>query len=212
MSERLRLFLLFFPVFLFSLSFHESAHAWMAHKKGDETARLLGRLTLNPVPHIDLFGTILLPIFLFFSSVSLPIGGWGKPVPIDYRHLKDGRKDAFWVALAGPASNLILASVFSLLLRAMIYFRFDVGFLNPLYSIFEIGVYLNLGLAFFNLIPLHPLDGGKVMEGLLPLRFVDAFNQVAQYGMLIIFAGFYLGLLEVIRVPIRFFARILIPS
>lgn len=211
MSERLQLFLMFFPVFLFSLSFHESAHAWMAHKKGDDTARLLGRLTLNPIPHMDLLGTVLLPIFLFFSSVALPIGGWGKPVPVDYRNLKDGRHGAFWVALAGPASNLILATAFSLLLRLMALVRFDLGFLNPLYSVFEIGVYLNLGLAFFNLIPLHPLDGGKVMEGLLPLKYVDAFNRVAQYGMLIIFAGFYLGLFEVIRVPIRFFARILIP-
>jgi len=168
-------------------------------------------------------GTFLLPIFLFFSGVRIPIGGWGKPVPVDPRNMKNPRKDNLWVALAGPVSNLILASICALLMRGMLlglpYLagqNLEGSYLGSaisiIYAILEISIWINLGLAFFNLIPLHPLDGGKVLEGMLPVKYVEAFNRFATYGILIIFALFYLGGFKLIFIPVRFLAGWLIPS
>ena len=222
MTERVQLLLLFFPAFLFALSFHESAHGLIAHKLGDDTAKRLGRITLNPIPHIDLIGTIILPLVLFFSpGVRVPIGGWAKPVPVDLRNFKNPRQDNLWVALAGPVSNLVLALICSGLLHLLVmatpylagmgeksFFASGAGIL---YGLLEVSIWINLGLAFFNLIPLHPLDGGKVVEGLLPASWVPAFNRMAIYGILIIFVLFYVGAFRYLYIPVRVLAHWLIP-
>jgi Zn-dependent protease len=223
-SERLQFFIIFFPAFLFALSFHESAHGLVALHFGDDTAKRLGRITLNPIPHMDLIGTFLLPLILFFTpGVRVPIGGWGKPVPVNPYNLKDPRKDNLWVALAGPVSNLILACLCALLMRAIIYGiplvagdgLKEGSFISSLVGIFfallEVSIWINLGLAFFNLIPLHPLDGGKVLEGLLPESMVEAYNRVAAYGLIIICILYYAGGFRLIFVPVNYLAGWLIP-
>ena len=211
MSEKVQLFILFFPVFLFSLTFHECAHAWRAARSGDPTAKMLGRLTLNPLVHMDLLGTFLLPLLTFLSpGIGIPIAGWAKPVPITPVNFRDPRWDAVKVAAVGPAANLLLSLIFSAVLYGIYWL--SPGLLSGVvYSLLRIGVYVNLGLAFFNLIPLHPLDGGKVMEGLLPDRYLISYNQVAHYGILIIFVAYYLGFMKILWIPVRFLAGILIP-
>jgi Zn-dependent protease len=223
MNDKLNLFILFFPAFLFALAFHESAHGFVALKLGDDTAKRMGRITLNPLPHMDLFGTLLLPIILFFTpGIRIPIGGWAKPVPVDLRNFKHPRQDNLWVALAGPASNLILALICAGLLRGLVLGIPDLGTvdeksffhsaLGVVYGLLEVSVWINLGLAVFNLIPLHPLDGGKVVMGLLPASWVRAYNRVAIYGLFIVFGLFYLGAFRYLFIPVKYLANLLIPG
>lgn len=193
-------FVLFFPGFLFSLSFHESAHGWMANKLGDSTAKSLGRVTLNPWPHMDPIGTVLLPIMGYFLGGF--IIGWGVPVPVDYRNFKNWKRDGLYVALAGPVSNLILAVLIALFIHLVSFI--EPSWTNPslnyngftiLTAVVQI-FFLNLALAFFNLIPIHPLDGGKIMYGLLPQPYANKFDLfLARYGFMILltlyFTGFY---------------------
>src|SRR5262249_14373270 len=150
-------------IILVSLSVHEAAHAWTADRLGDPTARLLGRITLNPVAHIDPIGTLLLPLLAAYSG--LPIIGWAKPVPVNVNRLRNGRRAFMLVAAAGPLSNIAQAIVGAIVLRAVIASGGDVGMLDrALYAY----VSINLLLAFFNLVPIPPLDGGNVLAGLLP--------------------------------------------
>lgn len=196
---------LFFPVFLFSLSFHESAHAWMANRLGDSTAREMGRLTLNPLPHIDLFGTILFPLMGFLMPGGFFIG-WAKPVPVNPLNLRGGRKGDLRVSAAGPLSNLILAVLFAL------PFHLPVRGLPPfVFEMLMTGLYLNLGLAFFNLIPLHPLDGAGVLAGLLPERYLNDYYRISRYSFLILFLLLWTGGLRIIMMPVRFMAGVLLP-
>jgi Zn-dependent protease len=191
-------FALFFPGFLFSLSIHEAAHGWVADRFGDATAKSMGRVTLNPLPHMDPIGTLLLPIMGFFWGGFLI--GWGVPVPVDYRNLKNWKRDGFFIAAAGPVSNMLLALVIAVIIHAMALFFPE--WLNPQlnYNGFTImgGIvqifYLNLALAFFNLIPIHPLDGGKIFYGILPQPFADQFNAfMTRYGFVILLGMFITG-------------------
>jgi len=219
MSERLILLLIFYPVLLFSLSFHESAHAWMADKFGDPTAKLLGRISLNPLPHLDLIGTVALPILAILTGA--PLIGWGKPVPVDPRNLSDPRRGELWISALGPLSNVFLAIVFAgigwveyLILTNSSAAPAD-GFMKTaagvIYTICRMGVQLNLSLAIFNLIPVHPLDGGGVVQGLLPYRAAVAFENFSRYGQIILLVMFATGWLRVVFAPVGYLSAVLLP-
>jgi Zn-dependent protease len=163
-------------ILFFSVIFHEVAHGWVAFRLGDPTARLYGRLTLNPFKHIDPLGTFVVPLALKFMGF-FPIG-WAKPVPINYANLKNPRRDMMLVALAGPATNISLALVASFLLA----FPFELVVKDILSSI----ILVNLLLALFNLIPIPPLDGSRIVMGLLPARFAKAYAQLESFGLIIV--------------------------
>jgi len=175
--------LLFILAFLFSLSIHEAAHAWMADRLGDPTARLSGRKSLNPLAHLDPIGT-LLPIFLLLTGSPI-VFGWGKPVPIDPFNLRSPRRDSALISLAGPGSNLLFATVLAIIIRIAHLFVGPTGFaaefiLSPVIA-------LNVMWAIFNLLPVHPLDGGKVLIGLLPQELARKWDEILQqYGLIIL--------------------------
>jgi len=185
-----------FVVLVFSLTIHEMAHAWTADRLGDPTARLLGRVSLNPLVHADLIGTVVFPLMALVSGV--PLIGWAKPVPVNVRLLRHERRDYVLVAAAGPASNLVLAVGTAVLLAALpvsavLGERNMSGLVD---TSLRLAVRLNILLAVFNMLPIPPLDGGNVLSGLLPPRFAAALNQVRPYGFLLLYAllltrGFY---------------------
>ena len=210
MSEQLSLFFIFFPVFLFSLSFHEAAHAWTANRLGDSTARLMGRITLNPLAHIDWIGTVLFPLMMFLMP-GLILFGWAKPVPVDPHNLKGGRRGNLKVALAGPIANMTLAVLFALLIRLLIRMPVVSSPIAIFEEILQTGVYLNLMLAFFNLIPIPPLDGSQILEGILPESYLEGFRQFNRYGFLILIVALYAGFFRYISVPVQHLAGWLLP-
>jgi len=183
--------ILFLPVLLFSVVLHEYAHGWQARREGDDTAYMLGRLTLNPVPHIDLFGSILLPLMLVLMRSSFLIG-WAKPVPVNPRNYRNYRSGDIRVSLAGIVVNLLLALAGTLLLIILLNIqRFIPGaasVIDILARMAQYGVLINLVLAFFNLIPIPPLDGSHVLYHLLPPHLGAAYRRLSQYGMLILVA------------------------
>jgi Zn-dependent protease len=185
-------------IVLLSLTIHEAAHAWTADRLGDPTARMLGRVSLNPVVHIDWLGTILLPLIAAFSN--LPILGWAKPVPVDTSKLRQPRRDFTLVAAAGPFSNLlqaiVLAVVFHTLpLEGMTLF----GLHWP--NVVRLAVDINLLLMVFNLLPVPPLDGGNVLSGLLPPSAAEVFVRMQPFGFLILYALLLTGMLSEMVVP-----------
>ncbi|MBI3540592.1 MAG: site-2 protease family protein [Deltaproteobacteria bacterium] len=211
MSERIALFFIFYPVFLFSLSFHEASHAWMANRLGDSTARLLGRMTLNPLAHIDWIGTVLFPLMMFLMP-GLLLFGWAKPVPVDPYRLRGGRKGNLKVALAGPISNIFLALVFAGLLHLLVRVGTGGSVMEVIGQMMETGVYLNLMLAFFNLVPIPPLDGSGILEGILPLRYLETYDRIRRYGFMILLVGLYLGAFRLLSIPVYSLAGFLLPK
>ena len=165
---------------------HEVSHGYVAWRFGDPTARMLGRLTLNPIKHIDIIGTLM----IFFVGI-----GWAKPVPVVFENLRNPKRDMIWVAAAGPITNIILATVSAFLLRGLVAFGNPAASGSPLAMLVEpvvlmlaFSVYINLLLAIFNMIPVPPLDGGRVLVGLLPYKQAAALSRVEPYGMMIIIA------------------------
>jgi len=179
-------------ILILSVCTHEACHAFVADRLGDPTARMLGRVTLNPIPHIDLFMTIILPGMLIMSGSPILFGG-AKPVPVDVRRFRQPRRDFMLVGLAGPASNFaiafLLAGLLSLLLHTGIFIPESNGT-----KILQYGVLINLLLAIFNLIPIPPLDGSRALLYVLPRQLVSSYMQLERYGILILF-----GMLFVFR-------------
>ena len=178
-------FLIQIPVLLFSVILHEVAHGWVADRLGDDTARVMGRLTFNPIPHIDIFGTILLPALAILTGA--PVFGWAKPVPVNPYRLNNPQRDIIWVSLAGPLSNFLLAIVASAcmwLLRSVIPLPATLA--ASLYEVFRLVLVINIILPVFNLFPVPPLDGSKVLMGLLPSDLAYRYSQIEPYGFFII--------------------------
>ena len=173
--------LVVFPVCVLSVVVHECAHGLAALWLGDTTARDRGRLTLNPIPHLDLVGSILLPLALVLFRAPV-LFGWAKPVPVNWAQLRNPRNDPVKVALAGPASNFLLALVFALVMRVAP----ETGFWAPLRAMGYAGVLWNCGLALFNLIPIPPLDGSWVLMRFLPLRHIIALHQFRSLGLVLV--------------------------
>jgi Zn-dependent protease len=194
------------PSVLLALAFHEFAHGWVANRLGDPTARLAGRLTMNPISHLDILGTIMLFI--------PPHIGWAKPVPINPYNLHQPKRDVVWVSLAGPAANLLMAFGFGLIIRAL-----DGGILGRIslpetaQMIIVYGLMINISLAVFNLIPIPPLDGSRILGGLLPSNLEREYRKLDQFGpfliLILVMAGSFLRIpiLGYIITPfVRFFA------
>ena len=181
---------LVFIVLLFSLTVHEAAHAWTANRLGDPTARLLGRVSLNPVVHIDPIGTLLFPLLAIVAGV--PVIGWAKPVPVNVSKLRHARRDYVLVAAAGPASNLLLAVIAAVALKLLPVSPVTLGEANvtvPIASMLSRALYLNVLLAVFNMIPIPPLDGGNVVGGLLPRSLAYRFDSLIRpYGFILLYA------------------------
>jgi len=194
-----------FAIVIVALTIHEAAHAWTADRLGDPTARLLGRVSLNPLVHIDPIGTILLPLLAIFSG--LPILGWAKPVPVNISRLRHHRRDFMIVAAAGPISNLLQAFVIAGVFRTL----YDPSASDLLPAILKDAVTTNLVLAFFNLIPIPPLDGGNVLAGLVPESAARVIDQVRQFGFIALYALMLSGILtKLIMPPTVFFYRLLL--
>lgn len=184
--------LLIVPVLL-SITVHEVCHGYAAYLFGDPTAKDAGRLTLNPIKHIDPVGLLV----LFITRMV----GWAKPVPVDPRYFKRPRQDMVWVSLAGPASNLVLAVITAFMLKA--FGAYISGtFFYPLVVMGQMMVMINVGLAIFNLIPIHPLDGSHIMEGLLPLKMAYSYSKLQPYGFIILLLLIFTRVVDIVIAPI----------
>jgi len=209
---------------LVAITFHEAAHGFVADRKGDPTAKYLGRLTLNPLAHVDPFGTVVLPALLYFVPLMLSgqpgmVFGYAKPVPVNFMNLRRPKSDMVWVAAAGPLTNLALAILSGLVFKIAIGMGglsgADLGgvptggarqfaILEPILDMLKYSVVINVALMLFNLLPIPPLDGGRVLVGLLPNPASDKVARIEPYGMLIIMALLFLD-------PLHLVGRILFP-
>ncbi|TAK62441.1 site-2 protease family protein [Methylobacter sp.] len=183
---------------IFAITVHEVAHGWVAKKYGDNTASALGRLTLNPIKHIDLIGTIILPGILLMTGTGF-IFGWAKPVPVDPRNFKNPRHDMAIVALAGPVANLLMAVGWALIIRLGITIGVSAEAISlPLIYTGFAGISINLSLALINLLPVPPLDGSRVLTGILPSYWAWQYNRLEPYGFYILLALLYFKVLNVL--------------
>ena len=196
---------------IFAITVHEVAHGWVANKLGDRTAKIMGRLTLNPLKHIDLVGTIIVPLILLMAGNFL--FGWAKPVPVDWRNLRRPRQDMAWVALAGPAANLLMLILWTLFAKLVASFgQADPAMAQPLIFMALAGVLINIILMVLNLIPLPPLDGSRVMSALLPSHLAVKYNQLEPYGMIILLLLFATGILGKYFWPVIVYLQNLVES
>lgn len=187
-SEKLTVFLIFLPLFFLSIAFHEFAHAIMAYKKGDPTAKDEGRLTLNPLKHIDLFGSLVMPLISFSSGLALI--GWAKPVPVNRNYFRDPIKDDIVVTFAGPFSNLILCFVFAMVF-SFAYNQPSLSQNTILIRILFLAIYLNAFLFLFNLLPIPPLDGAHLLYDFFPGEFTARYLNLGLYGSIILLLFIY---------------------
>jgi len=187
------------PPILISLTVHEFAHAWAALYMGDPTAKMLGRLTLNPLKHLDPVGTIM----LFFSGLV----GWAKPVPVNPRNFRDYKRGEIVVSAAGPVSNLVMAIVCAVILKVMAATAPTVGaalpwLYTPLYLMAQVGVIINIAMAVFNILPIPPLDGSHILAALLPPRSAYSFSRIQPYGFMILLLFIATGAFSTIFSPV----------
>lgn len=192
------------PLFFIAVIVHEYAHGWTAYKLGDPTAKYAGRLTFNPLAHIDPMGTIFLPLLLTVMR-SPVVFGWAKPVPINFALLRRPKRDMLLVSMAGIAANLLMAVFFSILLKTGLFLTSTYGWLALNY-----GILVNLVLAVFNAVPVPPLDGSKILLGVLPRELAFSYMQLERYGMLVLIILLWSGLFDLLIWPvIIWLARIL---
>lgn len=195
--------------FLLAISVHELAHGYAAYRKGDYTAKMLGRLTLNPLRHLDPLGSVLVPILLAMSGAGV-IFGWAKPVPINAFNFKDPKKDMVLVSFAGPLSNFLLAAALALVLRVLLWFPGPESLMGspvgqPVAAMLLMGVRISIYLGVFNLIPVHPLDGSHILEGLLPTEQSKAYSRLSRYGPIFLILLLFTGVLTAIIYPVYAF-------
>ncbi len=206
-------------VLLFAITIHEAAHGWAANKLGDPTAYNLGRVTLNPIPHIDPIGTIILPIFMMLTQ--FPFFGWAKPVPVNPLNLRNPRRDNLWISAAGPISNFTAAFGFFILIRIVKAVSPQAFYVTTSLSggpqpvqglilVLYLGMVINTFLAVFNLIPIPPLDGSGVLMGFLSDQAAEKYDKIRPYGFFIILGLLFMGFLDLIFGPIQFIISMLI--
>jgi len=183
---------------IFAITVHEAAHGYAAKHFGDMTAFNAGRITLNPLKHIDLFGTIILPALTVMLGGIL--FGWAKPVPVDFRRLRNPKKDMLWVAAAGPASNFVMAVFWALVMKFSV--NAPEAFVLPMALMAKAGVTINIVLMVLNLLPLPPLDGGRIAVSLLPMKLARPFAQIERYGFIILIILLFSGILGRILEPL----------
>ena len=203
--------ILFIPVLFLSIIVHECAHGYAAYFLGDDTAYCSGRLTLNPLSHVDPVGTIGVPLLCHFTG--LPLFGWAKPVPVNPLRLPSPRKDMGKVALAGPAINLILAVLFAVLLKIVILAQglLSADIVKNAFSLLQYGVLINVMLAVFNLLPITPLDGGRIVTALLPVKAAIAYDHFfSRYGMWVVIGLILTGAVRYLILPPAAFVLTLI--
>ncbi len=186
---------------IFAITVHEVAHGWAALQLGDRTAQILGRLTLNPVKHVDLIGTVLVPGLLFLMGGL--IFGWAKPVPVTQQNLRKPKSDMIWVALAGPLANLIMAVIWAFMVKlGMNVYQHGIAIGEPMVYMGIAGVLINTMLMLFNLLPLPPLDGGQILVSALPDRLGWQISRVEPYGFFILLALLYFGVISAVLLPL----------
>lgn len=191
MSIKIAEIIIYISILVFSVSFHEAAHGFMAAFLGDDTAKRNGRLTLNPLAHIDTYGSIVMPLIIFFLSKGSMMYGYAKPVPINLYALKNRKQAVMLIGAAGPVSNLFLAFCFSFMLKM------GIGAIPVMLQVCRIGILMNVLLAAFNLIPIPPLDGSRIVAGLLPDDIARSYNSIEPYGIFILLALIVTGVLDI---------------
>jgi Zn-dependent protease len=206
MNDLIQNFAVYVLPILFAITLHEAAHAYAAKYFGDTTAYSQGRMSLNPIRHIDPIGTLLIPIVLYFSGSPF-LFGYAKPVPVDWSRLRKPKRDMAWVALAGPAANLVMALLWTLFAIALFQMHINEVFFIKMA---QAGLLTNLVIFAFNLFPLPPLDGGRIMTSILPAKYAYKFAQIEPYGFFILLALMFLKVLNFWMVPIMSLANTLL--
>lgn len=190
---------------IFAITLHEAAHGYAAKYFGDTTAYMMGRISLNPLRHIDPVGTILVPLLILVTSKLLGGGailfGWAKPVPVNFSQLRNPKKNMLWVAAAGPGANLLMAIFWALSMKAAV--TMPIGYFSqPLALMGQAGILINLVLMVLNLLPLPPLDGGRIAVSLLPYRLANRFAMLEPYGLIILLVLMFTGILGIVMWPL----------
>ncbi len=186
---------------LFALTFHELAHAWLADRLGDPTARMLGHVTANPLKHVDPVGTVIVPLVLL--SLGGFVFGWARPAPVNTRNLRSPRRDMALIAAAGPLSNLLMALLWALIMKIGLLLYHDLNWVGaPLSYMGQAGIAINVILFILNMLPLPPLDGGRVLSGVLPSQYADMLERVEPYGFFILIGLLVTGVLGIVLTPL----------
>ena len=196
---------------IFAITLHEAAHGYAALRFGDRTAWMLGRISLDPRKHIDPIGTLLMPALLLMLSSGSILFGYAKPVPVNFSQLRRPKQDMLWVAAAGPAANLVMALGWAGLLKLSIVMP-EFVYTEAVREMARAGIGINVSLMVLNLLPLPPLDGGRIMVSVLPISLANSFSRIEPYGMYILFAMLYFRILDLLMIPPMRFCLSLLSS